>query len=251
VTVTRAGAPTWKLNSFLDSLILELDRAQDTLAVKGLNRRLTYTVRDLSLELQLFPDFDGRELRFATAKPGETGAAKIAFQLGSITDRQIRETTKDPITQDDVSIETVEGLDDETKADLQKIGVTSVKDIERMQHNNIDLERMSGRKVDYSRLANVINRAKRRATPPAISAASLAMSGDTPTLVIEGENLVLADAVRGEFPLAYLNDAPLEILAASPRELRLAVPEHRVREGSNELRVLLDPHAVMTVDLQS
>ena len=69
------SSPAWKLNSFLDSLILELDRAQDTLAVKGINRPLTYTVKDVSLELQLFPNFDGRELRFTTAAPGETGAA--------------------------------------------------------------------------------------------------------------------------------------------------------------------------------
>src|SRR5512134_3142523 len=99
------GGSTWKLNSFLDSLILELDRAQDTLALKGINRRLTYTVRDLNLELQLFPEFDGRELRFTTAGPGESGAARIAFQLGSITDRQIRETTKEPPTKDDITID--------------------------------------------------------------------------------------------------------------------------------------------------
>lgn len=244
------NAVTWQLNSFLDSLILELDRAQDTLAVKGLNRRLTYAVRDLSLELQLFPEFDGQQLRFSTAKPGESGAAKIAFQLGSITDRQIRETTKDPITKDDVAIETVDGIDDEVKAELQKVGVTSVKDIERMQRNNIDIERVSGAKVDYGRLAKVINRAKRRAIPPTVSSASLAMSGETPTLVIEGENLVLADA-SGDFPLAYLNGEPVRVVAASPCELRLAVPEDRVHDNANELRVLLDPHAIMTLSLQS
>jgi hypothetical protein len=244
------NAATWQLNSFLDSLILELDRAQDTLAVKGLNRRLTYAVRDLSLELQLFPEFDGRQLRFSTARPGESGAAKIAFQLGSITDRQIRETTKDPITKDDVAIETVEGIDDEVKTELQKVGVTSVKDIERMQRNNIDIERVSGAKVDYGRLANVINRAKRRSTPPTVFSASLAMSDQMPTLVIEGENLVLAGP-PGDFPLAYLNGEPVRVVAASPRELRLAVPEDRVRGDSNELRVLLDPHAIMTVSLQS
>ena len=36
--VARKG---WTLKSFLDSLTLELDRAQETLAVKGLTRRLT------------------------------------------------------------------------------------------------------------------------------------------------------------------------------------------------------------------
>jgi hypothetical protein len=246
------AASSWKLNSFLDSLILELDRAQDTLAVKGLNRPLTYTVKDVSLELQLFPDYDGRELRFQTAAPGETGAAKIAFQLGSITDRQIRETTKNPVTKDHIAIDAVEGIDDETKETLHRIGVTSVEDIARMERNNIDLGRISDNRVDYSRLANVINRARRRAAPPSVTAATLS-AGDEPALSIRGQNLAVAASVAGagEFPVAYLNGTIVPVLSASPGELRLAVPPSLVRPGPNELRVLLDPHAVMTVELQS
>ena len=114
------AAQGWSLKSFLDSLTLELDRVQDTLAVKSVNRRLTYTVRDVDLELHLFPSFDGEELRFTTAKPGETGAARINLQLGSITDRQIRETAGEPLTTADVAIETVEGIDERTKKSLKK-----------------------------------------------------------------------------------------------------------------------------------
>lgn len=244
------GSASWKLNSFLDSLILELDRAQDTLAVKGVNRPLTYTVKDVSLELQLFPAFDGRELRFTTAAPGETGAAKIALQLGSITDRQIRETTKNPVTADDVAIEAVDGIDDDTKQVLQTIGVTSVKDFERMERSRIDLGQVSDRKVDYSRLANLIGRARRRAAPPAVRAASLSVSGP-PALTIQGENLALASAAGTEFPIAYLNGTSVPVLEASARELRLQVDPQLVHDGANELRVLLDPHAVMTLELQS
>ena len=76
------GGPSWKLNSFLDSLILELDRAQDTLALKGINRRLPYTVRDLALELHLFPDFDGRDLRFITAGPVGVGTIGNGDAIG-------------------------------------------------------------------------------------------------------------------------------------------------------------------------
>ncbi len=38
---------SWNLETFLDSLIFELDKAQDTLSVKGMNRKLTYTVKDM------------------------------------------------------------------------------------------------------------------------------------------------------------------------------------------------------------
>jgi hypothetical protein len=245
------GGPTWKLNSFLDSLILELDRAQDTLALKGLNRRLTYTVRDLNLELHLFPDFDGKDLRFATAGPGESGAAKIAFQLGSITDRQIRETTREPPSKDDIAIEVVEDLDDQTKQELQRIGVTTVKDIERMEKRNVDLKRAGGGGgVDYNRLANIINRTRRRQQAPTVAKAMLVGDAERPHLAIEGANLATATSV-GEFPIAQLNGVPVTFVSASARELRMVIDPSVLRPGANELRIALDPYAVITLDVHA
>jgi hypothetical protein len=246
------GGPSWKLNSFLDSLILELDRAQDTLALKGINRRLTYTVRDLSLELQLFPEFDGRDLKFSTAGPGDTGAAKIAFQLGSITDRQIRETTREPPSPDDVAIEVVPELDDQTKHELQKIGVSTVGDIERMQRSNVAIKRTADgdRGVDYTRLANIINRTKRRQQAPVVAKAVLHHAGDTPTLALEGANLATS-ASASDFPAATLNGTPVHVVTATANEVRLAVPPGLLHDGANTLRVVLDPYAVVTMDVHA
>lgn len=243
------GGPSWKLNSFLDSLILELDRAQDTLALKGINRKLTYTVRDLDLELHLFPDFDGRELRFTTAAPGDTGAAKIAFQLGSITDRQIRETTREPPSRDDVAIEVVEDIDDDTKRELQKIGVTTVNDIERMERSNVDLKRASGN-VNYNKLAGILNRTKRRQNAPSVAKAMLVRDPAAPILALEGANLATAASV-GDFPMATLNTTPVRIVNASAREVRIALEPGLLRDGVNELRVALDPYAVITLDVHA
>src|SRR5687767_12013308 len=92
----------WNLEAFLDSLIVELDKAQDTLSYKGITRRLTYTVKDVGLDLHIFPEFDGKKVRFVTAQPGDAGASKISIQLGSITDRQIKEAAKEPPTRDDI-----------------------------------------------------------------------------------------------------------------------------------------------------
>jgi hypothetical protein len=248
---TNGSQRAWSLNSFLDSLILELDRAQDTLAVKGINRRLTYTVENLGLELQLFPEFDGGEIRFTTARPGETGAAKVSFNLGSITDRQIKEVTNEPLTADDVAITEVEGLDDETKTRLQRIGVTSAKDLERMQRKNVDLAKVSDSRVDYAKLANVINRAKRRVNAPTVAAASLTRGAEgKPVLAIQGRNLA-GDRPAGDFPRAFLNGERVGVLSASSQELRLAVEPEQLRAARNELRVLLDPYAVMTMELRA
>jgi hypothetical protein len=243
------SSPSWKLNSFLDSLILELDRAQDTLALKGINRRLTYTVKDLNLELQLFPDFDGKDLRFTTAGPGESGAAKIAFQLGSITDRQIRETTREPPTVDDITIDVVDDIDDQTKQELQRIGVTTVRDIERMEKSKVDLKRAGG-SVDYTKLANIINRTKRRQNAPSVAKALLVESEGSRHLWLEGSNLAMA-ASSGEFPLASINGVPVPIVAASARDVRMAIDSGVLRDGVNELRVALDPYAVITLEVHA
>jgi hypothetical protein len=243
------GGSSWKLNSFLDSLILELDRAQDTLALKGINRRLTYTVRDLELELHLFPDFDGRDLRFTTAGPGDSGAAKIAFQLGSITDRQIRETTREPLSRDDMAIEVVEDIDEDTKRELEKIGVTTVNDIERMERRNVDIKSASGG-VNYNRLANILNRSKRRQNAPSVAKALLVGDEATPVLSLEGSNLAMA-ASLGEYPRATLNDTPVQVVAANAGEVRFALEPGHLRKGVNELRVALDPFAVITLDVHA
>ena len=68
----------WNLKSFMDSLIVELDRAQDALGVKGLTRPVTYTVKDVDVDLRCFPQFDGRQVRFLTAQPGEDGSSACA-----------------------------------------------------------------------------------------------------------------------------------------------------------------------------
>jgi hypothetical protein len=247
---------TWNLEAFLDSLILELDKAQDTLSIKGVNRPLTYTVKDVALELNIFPHFDGRRVQFSTAKSGESGASKITFQLGSITDRQIREVTKNPISKDDVQIEMIESIDEETKQELQKMGVTTNKDLERMELKNIDLQKVSKKKIDYGSLANLINQARRREMAPKVNGVSAAKSGESVILSLRGENLALAQgAVAGspggerKFPIAVLNDEEVEIVSANGEELRIAVRDGQLSGRTNQLKIALDPYSVVQMNL--
>src|SRR5688572_32744552 len=99
---------SWNLEAFVDSLIVELDSVQNRLAVKGLTRPLTYMVKDVDVDLQVFPDYDGRRVKFRTARAGEPGASKISLQLGSISDRQIREATRGPVTTEELSLDSIE-----------------------------------------------------------------------------------------------------------------------------------------------
>lgn len=241
---------SWNLESFLDSLIFELDKAQDTLSVKGLNRRLTYMVQDMNLELQLFPEFDGDTVRFTTAKPGERGASKISFQLGSIRDTQIREVTRPPIQHGETSIDEVDLPETERKA-LKKLGIKSTEDLRRtVEDRQVDLGKVTKEKVDYSSLANLINKARRQEHPPSVARASLSQAQGEPVLVLEGENLASAQSLE-RFPAAVIDDEPVEVLSADDKQLKLKLHQNHLKGQGKQLKVALDPYAVFTMNLES
>lgn len=249
MTEVDASRAQWSLKSFIDSLTLELDRVRDTLAVKSVNRRLTYTVKDLQLELELFPDFDGQELLWTTARSGETGAARISFQLGSITDRQIMESSADPSRLDDVKIEGVEGIDGKTRKELEKIGVTTLRDMERVERSNIDISTVGDPAVDYKKLAQMIQRSRRRSNAPTIRSASLADHEGSPVIEILGANLATSDTT-GRYPRAFLNDEEIEVLAADDTGVRLAVDTGRLAASATaSVHLILDPYAIVRMTL--
>src|SRR5512142_578545 len=100
----------WNLEDFVDSLVVELDKTRETLAVKAINKPLSYTVKDLALDLNIFPSYDGDQVKFITAQPGQQGASKVTIQLSSITDQQVRATSKVPVTKSDINLDQI-GID--------------------------------------------------------------------------------------------------------------------------------------------
>jgi hypothetical protein len=273
--VPSTANQAWNLESFLDSLIIELDKAQDTLSYKGITRRLTYTVKDVGLDLQIFPQFDGRKVRFVTAQPGEAGSSKISIQLGSISDRQIREATKEPPTRDEILIEDVEGLDNEVKESLKKVGIRSSDDLEQIERRNLDVDKVVKEKtdgkagVDYGNLANLINQARRRKQfAPRITKAGLSEANGRRELLLGGRNLVVpvsppppappkspgqlpaAMSAPLEFPIAALDGERVPVLHAAENSIRIAVPDSKLRRSPALLQVALDPYAVITMEVK-
>jgi hypothetical protein len=268
----------WNLESFLDSLIVELDKAQDTLSFKGITRRLTYTVKDVGLDLQIFPQYDGRKVRFITAQPGDAGASKISIQLGSISDRQIKETTKEPPSRDDLPLEEIDGIDTDTRESLRRVGITSAGDLERIEDRNVDVEKVVREKVseegakpavDYANLARLIKKARRtRQLAPRVFSVDLEQEDGERVLSVHGANLVLSrdtksgDAAaaafaraaalddEGEFPMALLDGERVRVLAASDHNVRLAIPRDKLDASPAMLRVALDPYAVITMEIK-
>jgi hypothetical protein len=237
----------WKLEDFVDSLVVELDKTRETLAVKAINKPLSYTVKEVALDLNTFPTYDGDRVSFVTAQPGQQGSSKITIQLGSITDQQVRATAKAPTSaKGDLPIDQIH-VDKTTKEKLRRIGVTTVGDLRQVERHNVDLKQVTGDDVDYTSLANQIEKAQRNETPPRVSGVSLSLSDDGPCLVLTGKHLAVNDSFP---PVAVVNDQLARVRSASPTEVRVELdPEHELRP-SNEVILTFDPFAVVRLNVR-
>jgi hypothetical protein len=247
--MTSSNNRSWNLETFLDSLIYELDKAQDTLSVKGMNRKLTYTVKDMSLDLQIFPEFDGDTVRFVTAQPGETGSSKVTFQLGSIRDHQIQEVSRRPPARNDTSLKDTT-LPEVTKRKLEKLGIRSAEDLKTMEQQNVDIKQVTDNAVeDYAGLAGLLNQGRRKQMAPSVAKASFSQSEGNTILTLEGDNLAIAQSLE-QFPVAAINNQPVEIISANDKEIKIQINHQNLQDSQNQLHVALDPYAIVTLNLQ-
>jgi len=238
----------WALEDFVDSLVVELDKTRETLAVKAINKPLSYTVKEVALDLNIFPTYDGDQVTFVTAQPGQEGASKVSIQLGSITDQQVRATSKVPGAKDDINLDEID-LDKGTKKKLRKFGVNSVDDLRQIEQKNVDIKKVSDNSIDYSQLANQIRKTKRDQSPPKVRAVSLSRGDDDlPYLVIEGENL----AVDPKFPpVAVVNQTLAEVMSSSDRRVQIQLTRDHDFSHQNELILTFDPFAVVKVNVKA
>lgn len=238
----------WALEDFVDSLVVELDKTRETLAVKAINKPLSYTVKEVALDLNIFPTYDGDQVTFVTAQPGQEGASKVSIQLGSITDQQVRATTKVPGAKGDINLDEID-LDKTTKKKLRKLGVNSVDDLKQIEQKNIDIKKVSDTGIDYTQLANQIRKSKRDQTPPTVRAVSLSRGEDNmPYLVVEGENL----AVDPKFPpVAVVNQTLAEVMSSSDRRVKIRLTRDHDFARNNELILTFDPFAVVRVNVKA
>jgi hypothetical protein len=240
----------WKLQTFVDALVYELDRARTTLSVKGINSPLSYAVKDMDVELQVFPEYDGDDVKFTLAGSGQSSSSKIAFTLGSITDRQIRESSKEPAKDDDMNIDELE-LDNDVKKDLRKLGVDTVKDINRIQDNNINIRSaMNNTNINFGELANKIRAAKeknrRTTSPPYIRKTSLSKSMDNELVQIQGDNLHIFSNYK---PKAFVNKQEVEILSHTENIIELKLDVGKLKKESMQLTLFLDPFTIVNCNL--
>ncbi len=238
----------WQLEDFVDSLVIDLDKTRETLAVKAINKPLSYTVKELALDLNIFPSYDGDSVKFITAQPGQEGASKVTIQLGSITDQQVRATSKIPSAQNDVNMDDI-AIDKTTRKRLRKIGVNSVNDLREIEQKNVDLKKVTANAIDYTALANQIQKSKRDQSRPSVQGVSLSLDeNEEPYLLIKGTNLGIDRKFQ---PVAVINQTLAEVMSSSPAEVKIRITDEHALAENNEVILTFDPFAIIKVNVKA
>jgi len=120
------------VEEFINAITSQLDRVQDSLRVKAVNRPLTYALKDLTLELKVFVDMDAQgNVRFRTSGPNEAGSSVVHLGFTTITKPMIEENTISLATTRSTSLEEL-GLSPEERQKLERVGVRNLAQLNRL-----------------------------------------------------------------------------------------------------------------------
>jgi hypothetical protein len=151
--MTDGGA--FLIEDFVHSIAAQLDRVQDALRLKAVNRPLTYALKDFSLDLHMFPEVDGEgHVRFRTAGANETGASTVHLVFTTITRPMIEENTVSLQSSQGPGLEE-SGLAPAEQRKLEQLGVRNVAQLQKLQKqtSSSTIQRLAGVPAERLRLA--------------------------------------------------------------------------------------------------
>ena len=127
-----AGDTTFLIDEFLEALVAQLDKTQDALAFKAVNRPLTYAIKDFSLQLQVFIDLDGEgNVRLRSSGPNDEGASTMTIAFTTITRPMIEENTISLAASRGPSLAEA-GFNPKEMKKLEYLGVTSPAQLRKL-----------------------------------------------------------------------------------------------------------------------
>src|SRR4051812_7907861 len=148
------------VEDFLGAIASQLDRTQDALAAKAINRPLTYAIKDFTMELKVFVDMDpeGR-VRFRSPSANEPGASVVSVGFTTITRPMIEENTIDVKLNRSPSLEAA-GLPEADRLRLGRLGVRTPAELKNRggSAGTDGLPRLAGIPVDRLRTALTFGR---------------------------------------------------------------------------------------------
>lgn len=238
----------FSVEELLEALGAQLDRTQDAMRLKAVNRPLTYAIRDFSLELKAFVAMDDRgDVRLRSTGADDTGASVLHIGFTTMTAPMVEEAAI-PLSMargpglDDL------GLDDAEKRRLERLGVRNAAQLRRLGQvtDSGTVSRLADIPVNRLRAAlqlgrPTISHVEVQADPPPAHIeppTDLPGNGGAPIephesglrpvrivpgatrLKLAGRNL-LGDAE----PIVRLGDRPLPVLEVADEHMIVGLPE--------------------------
>jgi hypothetical protein len=163
-----ANESAFLVEDFLGAIASQLDRTQDALALKAVNRPLTYAIRDFTMELKVFVDLDAEgRVRFRSPGANEAGASSVHIGFTTITRPMIEENTAElAMTRGPTLGEA--GLSDDERRRLEHIGVRTTAELARLKGSagTAGISRLADIPVDRLKAALSFGRPQVRAVRP-------------------------------------------------------------------------------------
>ena len=157
----RASLP---IEDFLEAVTAQLDKTQDALRLKAVNRPLTFALKDFSIDLNVFIEMNEQgDILFRPSGPNETGASAVQVGFTTITRPMIEENTVSLELTQRPSLEEV-GLRPGERSRLGRLGVRNAAQLRKLEASagNNTMSRLSG--VNLDRLRQALQMGKPRLT---------------------------------------------------------------------------------------
>ena len=120
------------VDDFINAFTAPLDRVQDALRLKAVNRPLTYALRELHLELKVFVDLDAQgQVRLRPAGANEQGASAMTLDFTTVTKPMMEENTISMSAARSTPLDAL-GLEADERQRLERMGVTTLAQLNRL-----------------------------------------------------------------------------------------------------------------------
>jgi len=226
------------VEEFINSITVQLDRVQDSLRLKSLNRPLTYALKDFALDLQVFVELDGDgHVRFRNSAPNEAGASSVRLGFTTITKPMIEENTVSLAVTRSPSLEQI-GLEPDERKKLEQLGVRNASQLQTLYSStgartvqrltDVPLERLRQAlhlgTPQVSQVTPVHAPPPVAVAPPAVRSSTpgvIRVAPGTPHLNLQGSGLIGASGPA----IVRLNRQPLSVAHADDEQLIVNLPD--------------------------
>ena len=228
----------WQLAEMVDAIAAEIDKTEDTLALKSYARGMSFSITQLSLGLQIFVRRDDNgQVKFRTADPNATGASTIKLDFAQLLKSQLGDDRRKLEQNIDRRPLDAIGLMSEEVRTLNAISIYSIDDLHRYTQTAAMISEISRKtNINDTRLRQVLGLPYLASLKP-----DRGLPGSI--ILLEGGNF---GAVKPKQASIYFQGVALPIVAWSNARIQVKIPE--TATGNGVLFVAINDQISNTID---